>query len=170
MPKGGRVAATPDCPQFQGNLPDRFGDYGTLGLNTQTSTHQEKAGPHALPHKPPLVYRPPVNQWSPQTGMGSPEMRFTERKYEKGSDVRPPVFRVKGSSPLKKGSSYPRAHDCTKYPGWEADPQELQLKYEREKAAKDRALIEKPFKPAGSGPTAAFGHRYTSSIMFHKRR
>ena len=164
------MAATPDCPPFRGGLPDRFGDYGTLGLNTQTGTHLERAGPQARPAKEPLVYRPPVNQWSPQTGMGSPEYRFTERKYEKGQETRPPVFRVKGSSPQKKGSSYPRAHDCTKFPEWQSDPMELKMKYDREKAQKDRALIERPFKPAGNKPSTAFGHLYTSSIVFRHRR
>jgi hypothetical protein len=103
------VNAIPDCPPFYGGLPDRNGDYGLYGLNNQTSTHLEKAGPFARPAKPPLHYRPPAGQWSPQTGMGTPEMRFVTRTYRKGEETRPPTFRVKGSSPLRRGTSYVRS-------------------------------------------------------------
>ena len=147
-------------------MPDRYGEYDMLGLVTQTGTHREKAGPHARPVKEPESYRPPVNQWSPQTGMGSLEMRFTDRKYEKGQETKPPMFRVKGSSPNRKNSSYPRAHDCSKFPEYEPDPWDEKIKIARAKAAKERQLVEKPFKPAGHSPTAAFGRTYTSSIVF----
>ena len=166
MPKGGRVAQTPDCPPFYGGLPDRFGDYDTAGLNVQTNTRREKAGAMARPTKEPFRYRPPVNQWSPQTGMGAPEMRFTDRKYLKGAEDRPPTFKVKGSSPNRKASSYPRAHDCSKFPEYKEDPWDDKVKATRAKLAKERELIERPFKPSGTAPSAAFGRTYTSSIVF----
>eukprot|EP00325_Prymnesiales_sp_UTEX-LB-985_P028343 CAMPEP_0174742842 /NCGR_PEP_ID=MMETSP1094-20130205/80063_1 /TAXON_ID=156173 /ORGANISM="Chrysochromulina brevifilum, Strain UTEX LB 985" /LENGTH=77 /DNA_ID=CAMNT_0015946953 /DNA_START=27 /DNA_END=257 /DNA_ORIENTATION=+ len=77
-------------------MPDRYGDYGSNGLNCQTISRLERNG---LPDRaPPYAYRPPVGQWSPQSGIGMPEMRFTDRKYLKGQEDRPPIFVAKGSS------------------------------------------------------------------------
>jgi hypothetical protein len=166
MPKGGRVAAVPDCPPFRGGLPDRYGEYDLLGTNTQTGTRREKAGAIIRNAKEPVNYRPPVNQWTPQSGMGSFETRFTDRKYEKGSETKPPMFRVKGSSPNRKSSSYPPGHDCSKFPEYKEDPWDEKVKKARAKALKERQLIERPFKPAGQGATPAFGRMYSSSIVF----
>lgn len=166
MPKGGRVAAVPDCPPYRGGLPDRFGDYDSYGLNQQTLTRKERAGPLVRGGKEPYVYRPPVNQWSPQTGMGSQEMRFTDRKYEKGAETRPPTFRVKGSSPLPGKSSYPRAHDCSPFPEYKEDPWDDKIKASRAKAAAERELVTVPFKPGGVKPGPAFSAKYTSSVVF----
>jgi hypothetical protein len=62
----------------------------------------------------------------------------------------------------------PRANDCTKFPEYEDDPWDDKVKAARAKAAASRALISAPFKPAGTAPTAAFGRRFTSSIVFSR--
>ena len=164
MPRKGTAEAIPDCPPFYGDLPDRFGHYGTNGVNNQGVTHLERNRDRDKPA--PAHYRPPPGQWTPQTGMGSLEMRFTTRVY-KPDGSRPPDFRVKGSQPLRKGSSYPRAHDCTKFPEYSEDPWDEKIKANREKLKKERELITAPFKPAGNGgKEAAFKPRYTSTITF----
>ena len=166
MPKGGRVAATPDCPPYRGGLPDRFGDYDSYGLNQQNLTRKEKAGPLVGRDKPVDNYRPPPGQWTGQTGMGSEEVRFTERKYLKGAETRPPTFRVKGSGPMLTKSSYPRMHDCSAFPQYKEDPWDDKKKAARAKAAAERALVSVPFKPGGSKPGPAFLPRFTSTITF----
>lgn len=172
--KGGRVNAVPDCPQYTGRLPDRHGDWGLNGLNMQTSTHQEKAGTGAKCWKEPLEYRPPVGQWSPQTGMGSQEHRFNDRTYIKGQEANPPNFRVKGSSPSRSGASYKVA--LNKFPTYREDPWDDKVKAARENTAQQRKLMydTKPFKPTRGdqdyrytkGPAPAFAPKYTSSIVF----
>ena len=127
--------------------------------------------PHARPAKPPLRYFPPVNQWTPQTGMGTVDMRFTDRKYEKGQETRPPNFYAKGSTPMRAKSSYPRAHDCSKFPEYKEDPWDDKIKAERARTAKERALIERPFKPAGNKPGPAFQARFTARPhLIHAQR
>lgn len=171
----GRIEATPDCPQFQGTLPDRNGDWGLAGLNNQNTTRREKKGAGAQHAGAPLVYRPPVGQFIPQTGIGSEEKRFTDRTYLKGETAQAPNFKVKGSSPMRKGGSHKVT--LTKFPEYKEDPWDEKVKKMREDMAAQRAKMSdtKPFKPTRGdqqytmtrGAKPAFANLGSKSIIFH---
>ena len=172
--RGGRVNAVPDCPQYQGALPDKFGDWGLVGLCNQQASRSERAGPMARPNSSPLVFRPPIGEWSPQTGMGAPETRFTDRMYRKGEDSKAPVFRLKGSSPMRSGSSFVKTFN--RQPEYKEDPWDAKIATKRTRAAAERALMAdgKAFKPTSydldyrtsKNATPAFRPIYSSSIVF----
>lgn len=172
MPRGGRTTAVPDCPPYRFPLPDRYGDYDNNGLNCQTVTHREKNG---LPDRPPpYAYRPPVGQWSPQTGLGMPEARFTDRTFLKGQEGSPPIMKLGGSSPMRKGRSL--RVTMNKFPEYKEDPWDDKIKAEREENAEQRAKITTVFKPStgdrdyrtskNAAANRAFAPQYTSSIVF----
>ena len=143
------------------------------------STRFERAGPSIRSASQPSFYRPPVGQWTPQTGLGTLENRFNDREYSKGLDARPPVFRVSGSSPRRKGNSFARTF--AKHPEYKEDPWDPKRAAERERNAneKKKVIASTAFKPTtgdydyrttknAAGP-AAFATIYTSSITFRPR-
>lgn len=170
----GRVNATPDCPPYQGALPDRYGDWGSNGLNIQTSTHLEKAGPMARPDKQPQLYRPPVGQFIPQSGVGTIENRFEYRTYHKGQEVRPPFMKLGGSSPMRERRSFAKTFSA--HPEYKPDPWDLKKKDASKAIFDDKAKMASttPFKPTRAdlsyrttkGVTPAFGTIYTGSVVF----
>lgn len=123
--------------------------------------------------KEPFEYRPPVGQWSPQNGLGSPETRFIDRKYEKGAtEGGPPLFRLTKGQDVQ--GSFKKAF--TKFPEYKEDPWELKIAAARERAAAERGkrFSSLPFKPTtndlayrtSKAASPAFTPRYTSSITF----
>ena len=63
--------------------------------------------------KEPFAFRPPVGEWSPQNGLGSPETRFTDRKYEKGAtEGGPPLFRMTKGQDVRCFIKFHRCFCC----------------------------------------------------------
>lgn len=85
-----------------------------------------------------------------------------------------PVFRVKGSSPARKGASFTKTF--TRFPEYAADPWDDKIKAARQRAADERTKMydSKPFKPmtndlgyrSTKGAAPAFQTLYTSTIVF----
>ena len=132
----------------------------------------------ARPAKPPLIYRPPVGLFIPQTGMGSQETRFANRDYSKGLEKMPPNMKLPGSTPKRSGSSAKSgaAKTFSKFPEYTADPWDEKIKAIRAAKAAERAKMadSRPFKPTAADPdyrttkglNPAFAAKYTSSITF----
>lgn len=127
-----------------------------------------------------VPYRPPVGEWSPQSGLGSPETRFTGRTYLKGEEAKAPKFVVKGSTPKRSGETFKKTF--TTFPPYKEDPWDLKIQAARERAAALRAQTAKvgdgkPFKPTSNdlayrtskNAKPAFAPMYSSSIVFCPR-